>query len=94
MFVIRTTDIVDFNMTKLNFMNVRSFNNLNLNPKILSAFHLNVASMSKHFDKLNTLSALLKYKFSVIGITETLLHTVHQILTIKLMGISVYIPLI
>ena len=41
------------------------------NPTETSAFHLNIASMSKHFDKLSTLLALLDCNFSFIGISET-----------------------
>ena len=37
----------------------------------MSALHLNISSMSKHFDDLNTMLSLLEYKFSFIGITET-----------------------
>ena len=39
--------------------------------KHFSAFHLNIASLSKHFDELQTLLSLLGVNFSVIGITET-----------------------
>lgn len=40
-------------------------------PSKLSAFHLNIASLSKHFDDLQDLLALLNSHFSVIGISET-----------------------
>ena len=36
-----------------------------------SAFHLNISSLTKHFDELQTLLSLLDVNFSVIGITET-----------------------
>ena len=39
--------------------------------KCFSAFHLNIASPTKHFDELQTLLSLLDVNFSVIGITET-----------------------
>ena len=41
------------------------------NPTETSAFQLNIASMSKHFNKLSTLLALLNCNFSFIGISET-----------------------
>ena len=58
------TNSVDFSTTSCKFYECEDFNNLNVNPKSLSAFHLNIASMAKHFDELNTLLALLKHKFS------------------------------
>ena len=39
--------------------------------KCFSAFHLNIASLSKHFDELQTLLSLLVVNFRVIGITES-----------------------
>ena len=36
-----------------------------------SAFHLNISSLARHFDELNTLLSLLNHDFSVIGISET-----------------------
>ena len=39
--------------------------------KYFSAFHLNIASLTKHYDELQTLLSLLDVNFSVIGITET-----------------------
>ena len=36
-----------------------------------SALHLNVSSLAKHFDKLNTLLSLLQHNFGFIGISET-----------------------
>ena len=36
-----------------------------------SAFHLNISSLSRHFDELNALLSILKLKFSVIGISES-----------------------
>ena len=41
------------------------------NSKCFSAFHLNISSLTKHFDELHTLLSLLNVNFSVIGITET-----------------------
>ena len=39
--------------------------------KRFSTFHLNISSLTKHFDELSTLLYLLEIQFSVIGITET-----------------------
>lgn len=36
-----------------------------------SAFHLNISSLSRHFDELNALLSILNLKFSVIGISES-----------------------
>ena len=36
-----------------------------------SALHLNIASLSRHFDEFDALLALLDFDFSVIGISET-----------------------
>ena len=41
------------------------------NSKCFSAFHLNISSLTKHFDELQTLLSLLDVNFSVIVITET-----------------------
>ena len=39
--------------------------------KCFSAFHLNIASLSKNFDELQTLLCILGVNYSVIGITES-----------------------
>ena len=36
----------------------------------MSIFHLNIASLSKHKEELETLLTILDYKFDVIGLTE------------------------
>jgi hypothetical protein len=38
---------------------------------IFSALHLNISSLNCHFDEFNALLALLKFNFSVIGISES-----------------------
>ena len=65
------SDSIDFNSTNCKYYECKDFNNLNLNRKSLSSFHLNMASLAKHFDKLNTLLALLEHDYSVICISET-----------------------
>ena len=51
-----------------------------------SAFHLNIASMSKHYDKLINLLALINCSFSFLGISETrsLTQTDDQLETVPL----------
>ena len=44
------------------------FNN---NKKMMSFFHINIASLAKHKVELETLLSLLNFKFDLIGITET-----------------------
>ena len=39
--------------------------------KDFSLFHLNIASLGKHKDELETVLNLLDYKFDILGITET-----------------------
>ena len=39
--------------------------------KDFSLFHLNIASLAKHKDELETVLNLLDYKFDILGITET-----------------------
>ena len=41
------------------------------NKHEFSLFHLNIASLSKHKDELETILMMLKYKFDIIGISET-----------------------
>ena len=52
-------DVNDF--TSLDFIGSNNF----------SLFHLNIASLSKHFDELSVLLGQLGHGFSIIGITET-----------------------
>ena len=63
---------LQFHSNFCSYVSCNEFNTiLSDSPTKASAFHLNIASMSKHFDKLGTLLALLKCKFSFIGISET-----------------------
>ena len=39
--------------------------------RALSMFHMNIKSLPKHFDELQQYLNVLKYHFSVIGISET-----------------------
>ena len=60
------------NSTTCKYLEIQDFNTLSQNTKCkFSAFHLNIASMSKHFDEFCTLLSLLQHNFSFIGISET-----------------------
>ena len=52
------------------YVDIESFN-FKKNKKNLSLFHLNIASLSKHKDELDTILTLLNYDFDIIGLTET-----------------------
>ena len=63
---------LQFHSNSCSYNNCEEFNSiLSDNPTKTSAFHLNIASMSKHFNKLSSLLALLNCNFSFIGISET-----------------------
>ena len=63
---------LQFHSNSCSYASCEEFNlMLSENPTKTSAFHLNIASMSKHFDKLGALLALLNCNFSFIGISET-----------------------
>ena len=44
---------------------------MELKSKCLSFFHLNVSSLSKHFDNFNHLINILKLEFDILGISES-----------------------
>ena len=52
-----------------NYVDIASFNYIK-KRKDFSIFHLNIASLSKHKEELETLLTILDYKFDVIGLTE------------------------
>ena len=52
------------------YYNLSDFNDLIIDPAALGVMHLNIASLSKHFDDLSNLLAMMKYSFPVIGLTE------------------------
>ena len=61
-----------FQAHSCSFVECKEFNSIvSKSPSKFSAFHLNIASMSKHFDELGDLLALLSCNFSVVGISET-----------------------
>ena len=53
------------------YYDTNEFSELNFDSKIFSIFHMNIASLSKHYDELRVLLTQLKHDFSIIGITET-----------------------
>ena len=53
------------------YLNVRGLSKLSINKKDLSLFHVNLRSLTAHFDELHTLLGNLKIPFDFIGITET-----------------------
>ena len=62
----------DENLPPLNckYLDIRSFN-YTKSKQDFSIFHLNIASLSKHKDELETILSMLNYKFDTIGILET-----------------------
>ena len=63
---------IQFQSNNCSYLNCNEFNSIfSSKPTNFSAFHLNIASMPKHFDELRALLAQLDCKFSLIGITET-----------------------
>ena len=62
----------DENLPPLNckYLDIRSFN-YTKSKQDFSIFHLNIASLSKHKDELETILSMLNYKFDIIGISET-----------------------
>lgn len=65
-------DELQFQSNTCSYTTCDEFNSL-LSHKTegISAFHLNISSISKHFDKLQTLLSQLNINFNFIGISET-----------------------
>ena len=53
-----------------NYEDIESFKYIP-NKKNFSLFHLNIASITKHKDELETIINILDYNFDIMGITET-----------------------
>ena len=69
---------IKFHSNSCSYLNCDEFNSIvSKTPTNFSAFHLNIASMPKHYDELITLLAQLDCKFSFIGISETRNTTIH-----------------
>ena len=61
-----------FNNLNCKFCDCKELNSVNsLSNFNFSAFHLNISSLSRHYDELKTLLSLLDFNLSVIGITES-----------------------
>ena len=50
---------------------IKNISNKQEDKRALSMFHMNIKSLPKHFDELQQYFNVLKYDFSVIGISET-----------------------
>ena len=50
---------------------IKNISNKQEDKRALSMFHMNIKSLPKHFDELQQYLNVLKYDFSVIGISET-----------------------
>ena len=65
-------DDISSNSINCKYLSIDEFCNSNFdNCNSFSVFHMNVASLSKHFDELTTMLSLLNFKFDIIGLTET-----------------------
>ena len=63
---------IQFQTNSCSYVDCNEFNLIsNKTVSNFSAFHLNIASISAHFDELRDLLAQLECKFSCIGISET-----------------------
>ena len=63
-------DEVDSPVLNCNYTDINSFDYQN-KPNHLSLFHLNIASLPKHKDELETILNMIDLNFDIIGITET-----------------------
>ena len=69
-----TDDDDEFSSNPINckYFNIDDFCSSKLvSNNSLSVFHMNVSSLTAHFDELSTILNLLNFNFSLIGITET-----------------------
>ena len=61
------------------------------NKHDFSLFHLNIASLAKHKEELETTLAMLNFKFDAIGISETKIKKNHApIFDVSLRGYNLY----
>ena len=65
---------------KSSYYDPHEFKNAKFSKKMFSILHLNIASLSKHFDDLTTLLANLQHEFDVITLTESKIKQNSQIL--------------
>ena len=53
------------------YRDINDFNKLNISKKLsLATLHLNIVSLSKHFEVSQNFLSLLKHSFNIIGISE------------------------
>jgi len=85
-----------FHSVDCKYYECHDFTQLVSDSKVIafSSLHLNIASLSKHFDEFNALLAQLQHKFSVIGVSETRLRKgIPAVLNLSIHGYSaVYTP--
>ena len=57
-----------FEKANCKYYDIQEFNTLvsPINSCMFSAFHLNISSLSRHFDEFNTLLSLLNFNFGII----------------------------
>ena len=54
------------------YLNIDDFCSSNfISDNSLSVFHMNISSLTAHFDELTAIMNLLNFNFSLIGLTET-----------------------
>ena len=65
-------DDLSSNPINCKYFNIDEFCSSNFdNNGSFSAFHMNVSSLTAHFDELSSLLFLLNFEFSILGLTET-----------------------
>ena len=82
----------DDNITELNcnYVDINSFDH-KVNKKNLSFFHLNIASLTKHKEELETSLKMTDFKFDILGITETKIkHNKNPLIDINLNGYKTF----
>ena len=80
----------NLNEINCNYVDIDSFEYRNNEGK-LSFFHLNIASLPKHKEELETILNMIDHKFDVIGLTETKLkHNEEPIINIDIPGYKTY----
>lgn len=68
---ITNSDELDSGRINCKYYDSYEFRDKKIDSSCFSLFHMNISSLSKHFDELHALIGDLKHNFSVIGICET-----------------------
>ena len=71
------------------YYDINSFNYKNKKDSF-SLFHLNIASLSKNKDELETILSMIDLKFDVVGITETLIKVGKPSIDVNINGYKYY----